>query len=118
MPGPYIKDFLTRLGPSDLHRMLAGFEDKSGYAQCTFAYSSGEPGVEPLVFTGKKPGTIVAPRGGTAFGWDPIFQPEGFEQTFAEMDKAVKSSISHRYLALQKLIAYLKEQQAVPAAGK
>lgn len=97
--------------------MLAGFDDKSGYAQCTFAFSSGEPDAEPRVFVGKKPGTIVAPRGGVAFGWDPIFQPEGFELTFAEMDKAVKSSISHRYLAVQQLIAFLRKETAT-AVGK
>ena len=35
-------------------------------------------------------------RGATAFGWDPVFQPKGFQETYAEMDKAVKNTISHR----------------------
>lgn len=35
-------------------------------------------------------------RGPAAFGWDPIFQPDGFEETYAELDKAVKNTISHR----------------------
>ena len=46
-------------------------------------------------------------RGPTNFGWDPIFQPDGFKETYAEMDKDVKNSISHRYKALEKLKAHL-----------
>lgn len=60
--------------------MLAGFEDKSAYAQCIFAFTPG-PGVEPITFAGKVPGTIVPPRGPTDFGWDPVFQPDGFDKT-------------------------------------
>ena len=41
LPGPYIKWFLQKLGHDGLNAMLAGFEDKSAYAQCTFAYSAG-----------------------------------------------------------------------------
>lgn len=48
-------------------------------------------------------GKIVLPRGPPDFGWDPIFQPEGFQETYAEMDSAVKNTISHRYRALQAL---------------
>ena len=83
--------------------MLAGFEDKSAYAVCTFAYSSGEAGSDVILFRGKTPGQIVSPRGPTTFGWDPCFQPDGFEQTYAEMDKEQKNKISHRGKALEEL---------------
>ena len=43
LPGPYIKWFLKSLGHEGLNTMLAGFEDKSAYAQCIFAYSTGRP---------------------------------------------------------------------------
>ena len=43
LPGPYIKWFLKNLGHEGLNKMLAGFEDKSAYAQCIFAYSPGGP---------------------------------------------------------------------------
>lgn len=43
LPGPYIKWFLKNLGHEGLYTMLAGFEDKSAYAQCIFAYSPGKP---------------------------------------------------------------------------
>ena len=41
LPGPYCKWFLQKLGHDGLNRMLVGFDDKSAYAQCTFAYSAG-----------------------------------------------------------------------------
>lgn len=43
LPGPYIKWFLAKLGHDGLNRMLAGFEDKSAYAQCIFAFTPGAP---------------------------------------------------------------------------
>ncbi|MEW5305667.1 MAG: hypothetical protein WDW38_008152 [Sanguina aurantia] len=106
LPGPYIKHFLERLGHDGLNRMLVGFEDKSGYAQCIFAYTPG-PDVEPVVFVGRTDGAIVAARGPSDFGWDPIFEAAGFGQTYAEMDKDIKNSISHRYRALDKLRTFL-----------
>ncbi|XP_052774410.1 inosine triphosphate pyrophosphatase-like isoform X2 [Mya arenaria] len=103
LPGPYIKWFLKKLGPSGLYKMLAGFEDKSAEALCIFAYSTGEPGSDIQLFIGKTPGKIVDPRGPTDFGWDPCFQPSGFEQTYAEMSKEQKNLISHRGKAVQAL---------------
>jgi inosine triphosphate pyrophosphatase len=109
LPGPYIKWFLQKLGHDGLNRMLAGFDDKSAYALCVFAYSSG-PGSEPIVFAGRTDGRIVPARGPADFGWDPIFEAESFGQTYAEMDKELKNSISHRYRALDKLRAHLLER--------
>lgn len=106
LPGPYIKWFLEKLGHDGLNRMLAGFDDKTAYAQCIFAYTPG-PDVEPTVFVGRTDGRIVPARGPTAFGWDPVFEPEGFGETYAEMDSAVKNTISHRYRSLDKLRTFL-----------
>lgn len=52
----------------------------------------------------------LAPAGEKGFGYDPIFEPEGYEVTFAEMSMAQKNQISHRALAMNKLMAFLKEQ--------
>ncbi|XP_066158975.1 inosine triphosphate pyrophosphatase [Euwallacea fornicatus] len=106
LPGPYIKWFLEKLGPEGLYSMLAGFEDKTAQAVCTFAYHPGEEGGEVLLFQGKTNGEIVIPRGPRDFGWDPCFQPTGYAVTYAEMPKAEKNKISHRFKALDKLKSY------------
>ncbi|GAM20132.1 hypothetical protein SAMD00019534_033070, partial [Acytostelium subglobosum LB1] len=106
LPGPYIKWFLEKLAPEGLYEMLSAYNDKTGYAICNFAYSEG-PDCEPIVFEGRTNGTIVPPRGPRNFGWDPVFQPETFEQTYAEMDSALKNTISHRHRSLEKLKAHL-----------
>jgi inosine triphosphate pyrophosphatase len=107
LPGAYIKDFLTKLGNEGLYTLVSGFEDKSAYAQCLFGLIKVKK-EDPKVFVGKTDGQIVPPRGPNNFGWDPNFQPDGFEQTYAEMDSDVKNSISHRYKALKNLIEWLK----------
>eukprot|EP01120_Amphizonella_sp_Union-15-10_P015182 TRINITY_DN773_c0_g1_i2.p1 TRINITY_DN773_c0_g1~~TRINITY_DN773_c0_g1_i2.p1 ORF type:complete len:238 (-),score=57.27 TRINITY_DN773_c0_g1_i2:35-655(-) len=106
LPGPYIKWFLDKLGHEGLNKLLFAFEDKSAYALCTFSYCSDSKS-EPITFSGKTPGKIVPARGPHDFGWDPIFQPDGFEETYAELDKDVKNSISHRRKALDKLKEFL-----------
>jgi XTP/dITP diphosphohydrolase len=61
------------------------------------------------LFEGVIEGTIrTAPEGSNGFGYDPIFEPNGYQITFAEMDMAKKNQISHRALAMQQLIAFLK----------
>jgi XTP/dITP diphosphohydrolase len=61
------------------------------------------------VFEGEVQGTITtAARGSGGFGYDPIFQPEGSTLTFAEMGKADKNAISHRGLAVARLLGFLE----------
>ena len=61
-------------------------------------------------FEGICPGNIMTERyGDEGFGYDPIFMPNGFQETFAEMDLSVKNEISHRGLATKKLIEYLNK---------
>jgi len=106
LPGPYIKHFYTTLGHEGLNNLLTGFQTKDAYVVCTFAYSAG-PGSEPILFEGRTDGTIVPARGSPTFGWDPVFQPKGYNKTYAEMTKEEKSVMSHRYIALVKLKEYL-----------
>lgn len=60
-------------------------------------------------FEGAIEGTILKERRGEGgFGYDPIFVPEGYEQTFAEMSPEAKNAISHRAIAVRKLTEFLK----------
>jgi XTP/dITP diphosphohydrolase len=63
---------------------------------------------EPHFFEGSVEGTILhAKRGSLGFGYDPIFQPDDYTTTFAEMDITEKNRMSHRARAVQKLIDFL-----------
>ncbi|ONK70956.1 uncharacterized protein A4U43_C04F3240 [Asparagus officinalis] len=108
LPGPYIKWFLQKTGHEGLNNLLAAYEDKSAYAMCVFSLALG-PSVEPMAFVGKTQGKIVPARGPTDFGWDPIFQPDGYELTYAEMPKEEKNKISHRSRALAMVRAHFAE---------
>lgn len=71
---------------------------------CTLALSW--PDGACAVFEGRVDGVLVwPPRGDRGFGYDPVFQPAGYDQTFGEMDPALKHSISHRAAAFAKLVA-------------
>ena len=61
------------------------------------------------LFEGIVKGHIIEEkRGGAGFGYDPIFVPEGYDQTFAELGNDVKNTISHRARAVEKLCTFLK----------
>ena len=61
------------------------------------------------LFEGIVEGEIIPERrGGEGFGYDPIFQPEGYDKTFAELGNEIKNTISHRARAVAKLSNYIK----------
>ena len=63
------------------------------------------------IFEGRVDGCILTEKHGTeGFGYDPIFRPENFKESFAEMDMTTKNSISHRGRAVQKLVDFLKSR--------
>lgn len=65
---------------------------------------------EEKLFNGIVKGTITEEkRGDSGFGYDPVFVPEGFSESFAQMSGDMKNSISHRYRATRELSNYLKE---------
>ena len=64
---------------------------------------------EEHLFEGLVKGEIIGEkRGGSGFGYDPIFVPEGHELTFAELGNEIKNTISHRARAVEKLCMFLK----------
>ena len=65
---------------------------------------------EERLFNGIVKGTIsTEKKGDSGFGYDPIFIPEGYTESFAQMSGEMKNSISHRYRATKQLSDYLKE---------
>lgn len=70
------------------------------------------PDGEEKVFEGRVDGTLtLPPRGEKGFGYDPIFTPEGYNVTFAEMEAAEKHKISHRARAFEKFLQYLENMK-------
>ncbi|NPB05409.1 MAG: RdgB/HAM1 family non-canonical purine NTP pyrophosphatase [Aquificae bacterium] len=90
-----------------LLRALEGKTDRRAKFVSAVVLYAGEGKV--LAAEGEVEGTIVGePRGGGGFGYDPVFVPKGFEQTFAEMEPSLKHSLSHRGKALRRLAELLK----------
>jgi XTP/dITP diphosphohydrolase len=91
-----------------LLREMASSPDHTGARfRCVIAVANG--GKLLTAASGEVSGNIVAPaRGTNGFGYDPIFVPKGFSQTFAELSTEVKNRISHRARAARKLLAFLK----------
>lgn len=64
-----------------------------------------------VLFEGIVEGKILTARKGNAgFGYDSIFQPDGYDLSFGEMEASLKNTISHRALAVKRLVDYLQEQ--------
>lgn len=83
---------------------LSGAENRSANFRCVIIYYDG---VNKNVFEGICSGKIIhEKRGNNGFGYDPLFVPDGYNQTFAELDEDIKNRISHRGRALFKLIEY------------
>ncbi len=117
LPGPYVHYFLDRIGPEGLWTMLQGFPTKNAEAVVTIGFAElgreGSKGEEPVIelFTGRVRGEIVSPRGKAGFGWDVIFMPEGYSETFGEMSEKEKNAISHRGRAFMAFREFLMKSR-------
>lgn len=83
---------------------LGGEGDRKAHFVCVLSLAWPDGHVES--FEGRAEGMLVfPPRGDKGFGYDPIFQPAGYQITYGEMDPGAKHAISHRADAFRKLIA-------------
>lgn len=105
LPGPLIKWFLQALSPTGVAKLAADAGNPGATAKTLIGYASSPDDIH--FFEGAVEGEIVVPRGETTFGWDPIFVPQGYDKTFAEMARAEKNEISMRRRAVEQLKAYL-----------
>ncbi|MCG2690027.1 RdgB/HAM1 family non-canonical purine NTP pyrophosphatase [Candidatus Parcubacteria bacterium] len=104
LPGALIKWFDETIGYAGLCDLLVS-ENRKAKAQTIIGYFDGK---EYKSFVGEVLGRIVEkPKGLDNFGWDIIFIPDGFQETFAEMGKEKKNAISMRKIALAKLKEFL-----------
>ena len=97
------KDFSLAMERINRELEALGTADRRANFVCALALA--QPAGETLVFTGKVDGTLVwPPRGTRGFGYDPIFVPEGYTETFGEMDPELKNDLSHRMRAFERLM--------------
>ena len=88
---------------------MAGKDDRTARFRCTMVLA--EDGHVLADFSGTVEGRILeSPYGAGGFGYDPLFAPEGYDQTFAELGAEVKNALSHRGRALAKVIAWLDDR--------
>ncbi len=105
-PGVYSAYAYKTLGIQGILKLLEGETNRGAYFKSVIAYWDGEL----HIFRGVVNGVITKePRGTGGFGFDPIFLPDGFSKTFAEMSVEEKNRISHRGRALASFYEWLKE---------
>lgn len=102
------EDATDLLNVEKLLSEMAEIPDSQREARFVCCIALAEPGGEEHTFWGFTEGEIGRePRGGSGFGYDPVFYPSGHDQTFAEMTATEKDALSHRQKALAKLADYL-----------
>ena len=113
-PGVYSARYAgpQRNAEDNMQKLLQNLENKSNRnAQFKTVICLHKNG-EQFLFEGVVKGTIITEkRGHEGFGYDPIFQPFGYEETFAQMPLALKAKMSHRGIAVAKLIEFLTKSE-------
>lgn len=93
-PGPLVKWMLEAVGPVGIAEACRGLGDSGAQARCALAFFDGD---RLLVAEGETRGHLVTePVGEHGFGWDPVFVPEGFDRTYAQLTPDEKDTVGHR----------------------
>ena len=114
-PGVYSADWAGN--PRDFTKAMELVQEKVGDAKDRSAYFTSVlviayPDGRIESFEGRVDGKLVwPPRGNQGFGYDPMFQPDGYDKTFGEMSDEEKKTEQHRARATQKFISYLKGEK-------
>lgn len=101
-------------GAANLRKLVAVMRDvpepqRRARFQCVLVALG--PAGEERVFAGACEGSLLRePRGGAGFGYDPLFVPDGYEQSFAELGDQLKNTLSHRARAWAQLARWAREQ--------
>ncbi|HKR81619.1 MAG TPA: non-canonical purine NTP pyrophosphatase [Candidatus Saccharimonadales bacterium] len=106
LPGTLVKWFLQELGQEGLCELGNKYADKRATAAITYAFYDGK---EIHFFEVAVSGTLAPKPRGESHGWNSLFIPDGYDQTYAEMDDKTFHACSHRGQALERLKAYLEK---------
>lgn len=105
LPGPFLKWFEDVLSLKELVNLTKRMSDNSAEVHTVVGYTKN--GNDFKIFEARLKGQIVAPKGSKDFGYGPIFQPEGSNKTYGQMQRYEKYQISSRGKAIRKLKNYL-----------
>ena len=113
-PGVYSSRYADS-DPERIAKLLKELDGKANRrARFVCAISIAINGEVIETFEGEVKGTItLAPRGESGFGYDPVFQPDGYDQTFGELAPEIKNKISHRANAFKKALDFVEEEMSV-----
>ncbi len=110
--------YSARYAPTDKERIARLLDEMKGQTNrrarfvCAIAIAINGEVIES--FEGEIKGTIVeAPRGESGFGYDPVFQPDGYDRTFGEMAPELKNRISHRANAFKLALEFVEDEMSV-----
>ena len=113
-PGVYSARYAGEQKNSKLNMLLllknmTGKTNRNARFRTIIAYI--DENAQEHIFEGEIRGKIIENMvGGNGFGYDPIFVPEGYEQTFAELSSEIKNTISHRARAMEKFLSYINNK--------
>ena len=108
-PGAYSRYVYDTIGPLGLLKQMEGLDNRNASFKCVLGLLLEDGNVHK--FIGECEGRIIHElRGDNGFGYDPIFIPDGFDRTFAELPPEEKNEISHRGKAMQKLLEFISEK--------
>lgn len=111
-PGPYSAYVHKTIGNKGLLRLMEGFEERNARFESAVAFLSASF-KSPKCFLGQVTGRIVNQErlnpDRSPFGFDPVFQPQGSDRTFAEMSLFEKNMVSHRADAMRKFAEWYKD---------
>ncbi len=101
-PGPLVKWMLDSIGSEGIARAAHSLGDPGVTARCQLLAYDGERSVFAEGLTRGE--LVLPPRGADGFGWDPVFQPSGSSETYAELGRGTKDEIGHRGRAWRALL--------------
>ncbi len=111
LPGASTGQFMANVGTHGICKMMSEFNNRSATAVTYLGYHT--PGGQVYIFEGRVSGSIAsAPRGAGGYGWDALFIPDGYDQTFAEMSFEKRSLLSGQIQVVSQFYEMIFEEKS------